>query len=82
MKTLNELSIKSFERGNHKTHLDVCKFLNIVLLLLESTTRVDNTFSGMNHTKNKVQKCMGEQLLNDSLVTFIEKGFFSSMLVY
>jgi hypothetical protein len=47
-----------------------------VLLLPIATASVQRVFSAMNYVKNKLRNNMGEQYLNDCLVTFIEKEFF------
>ena len=47
----------------------------LVLLLPVATASVERAFSAMNFVKNKNN--MEDQYLNDCLVTFIEKDFFS-----
>jgi hypothetical protein len=37
---------------------------------------VERVFSSMNYVKNKLRNRMGDQYLNDCLVTFIEREFF------
>ena len=76
VKTLNELSLKLVETRKHETHSDVYKLLKLVLLLPVTTASVERSFSGMNHIKSKVRNSMGEQLLNDCMISFLEKDLF------
>ncbi|XP_057550558.1 uncharacterized protein LOC130828611 [Amaranthus tricolor] len=76
VKTLNELSLTLVETKKHETHSDVYKLLKLVLLLPVTTTSVERSFSGMYHIKSKVRNRMGEQLLNDCMISFLEKDLF------
>ncbi|KAL4269984.1 hypothetical protein GQ457_HM001740 [Hibiscus cannabinus] len=76
VKNLNELSIKLVETKKHKTHSRVYLLLKLVLLLPVATSTVERAFSPMTTVKNKLRNSMGDQLLNDCLVTFIEKDLF------
>ncbi|CAO2820379.1 unnamed protein product [Amaranthus hypochondriacus] len=76
VKNLNELSIKLVETKKHESHQDVYLLLKLVLLLPVATASVERSFSGMNHIKNKMRNSMGDQLLNDNLVTFLEYDLF------
>lgn len=44
-----------------------------------ATTSVERVFSTMNLVKNKLRNSMGDQILNDCLVTFIERDIFSKV---
>ncbi|KAL4385875.1 hypothetical protein GQ457_09G024380 [Hibiscus cannabinus] len=76
VKNLNELSIKLVETGKHETHSRVYLLLKLVLLLPVATSTVERAFSAMTTVKNKLRNSMEDQLLNDCLVTFIEKDLF------
>ena len=52
------------------------KLLKLVLLLPVTTASVERSFSGMNHIKSKVRNSMGEQLLNDCMISILEKDLF------
>lgn len=52
------------------------RLLKFVLVLPVATATVERVFSIMNHVKNKLRNRMGDQYLNDCLVTFIERQFF------
>jgi hypothetical protein len=54
----------------------VYKLLKLVLVLPVATASVERVFSSMKYVKNKLRNRMGEQYLNDCLVTFLEREFF------
>jgi len=54
-------------------------FLSLVLILPVATARVERVFSTMNFVKNKQRNKMGDEYLNNCLVTFIEREFFSKV---
>ncbi|KAK9699132.1 hypothetical protein RND81_08G155200 [Saponaria officinalis] len=54
----------------HKTHSRVYLFLKLVLFLSVSTSSVEKAFSGMTTGKKKLRVTMGDQLLNDCLVSY------------
>jgi hypothetical protein len=76
VKTIVELSVLLVGTDMHSRYPFVYKLLKLVLLLPIATASVERVFSAMNYVKNKLRNNMGEQYLNDCLVTFIEKEFF------
>ena len=76
VKSLAELSVKLVETKKNIKHDLVYKLLKLVLVLPVATASVERIFSSMNHVKNKLRNRMGDQYLNDCLVTFIERDFF------
>ena len=64
------------ETKMHLRHDVVYKLLKLVLVLPVASASVERIFSAMNYVKNKLRNKMGDQYLNDCLVTFIERGFF------
>jgi len=76
VKSIAELSVLLVETNKHVLHSYVYKLLKLVLLLPVATASVERAFSVMNFIKNKLRNSMGDQYLNDCLVTFIEKQFF------
>ncbi|XP_066333690.1 uncharacterized protein [Miscanthus floridulus] len=76
VKNLNELSIKLVETKKHDRFKQVYLLLKLVLILPIATASVERVFSGMNYVKTKLRNKMGDQYLNDCLVTFIERDFF------
>ncbi|XP_010675554.2 uncharacterized protein LOC104891545 [Beta vulgaris subsp. vulgaris] len=81
VKTLNELSIKLVETKKHETHSKVYLLLKLVLILPVATASVERAFSTMTMIKNKLRNSMGDGLLNDCLVTFLEKDLFCDVEV-
>jgi hypothetical protein len=53
----------------------VYELLKLVLLLPIATTSVERVFSAMIFVKIKLRNKMGDSLLDDRLVTFIEQFF-------
>ncbi|XP_021839078.2 uncharacterized protein [Spinacia oleracea] len=76
LKTINELSMKLVETGKHKTHDRVYLLLKLVLTLPVATASVERVFSGMTQVKDKLRNSMGDQMLNDCLITYLEKDLF------
>ena len=54
----------------------VYEFLKLVLLLPVATASVERVFSAMVFVKTKLRNKMGDSLLDDCLVTFIEQDIF------
>ncbi|GAB2268837.1 hypothetical protein Dimus_038737 [Dionaea muscipula] len=79
LKNIGELSMKLFETKNHVLYSKVYLLLKLVLLLPVETTSVKRAFSSMTFIKNKVCNSIGNQLLNNCLVTYIEKDLFLSI---
>ena len=50
--------------------------IKLVLLLSVATACVERIFSEMTFIKNKLRNKMGDRLLDDCLVTFIERDIF------
>uniref|UniRef100_A0A7N0UR35 HAT C-terminal dimerisation domain-containing protein n=1 Tax=Kalanchoe fedtschenkoi TaxID=63787 RepID=A0A7N0UR35_KALFE len=76
VKDLGGLSCMLVETSKDKTFSYVYLLLKLVLILPVATTSVERVFSGMSFVKSRLRNSMGDQLLNDSLVTFIEKDIF------
>ena len=73
---LSELSIMLVQTKKNLNYAIVYKLLKLVLILSVATASVERVFSSMNYVKNKLRNRMGEQYLNDCLVTFLEREFF------
>ena len=76
MKNLVELSIMLVETKKNLNYDIVYKLLKLVLLLPVETVSVERVFSLMNYVKNKLRNRIGDQYLNNCLVTFLEREFF------
>nr|XP_043609826.1 uncharacterized protein LOC122581642 [Erigeron canadensis] len=77
LKDIRELCRKLVEVNKHGTFDHVYLLIKLVLILPVATASVERAFSAMTYVKNKLRNRMGDQLLNDCLVTFIEKDIFS-----
>ena len=51
----------------------------MVLILPVATASVERVFSSMNYVKNKLRSKMGDEYLNNCLVTFVEREFFNQV---
>ena len=54
-------------------------FMKLALILTMATATVERCFYAMNIIKNIIQNCMGDEWLNDCLVTYIEIDIFDSI---
>lgn len=61
------------ETNKCKTFALVFKLLKLALLLPVATASVERVFSAMKIVKSHLRNKMGDQWLNDRLVTFIER---------
>jgi hypothetical protein len=77
--TLGELSNKLVATNKHGYYGLVYLVLKLILILPVATSSVERVFSALYLVKNKVRNSMSDRLLNDCLVTFIERDIFSSV---
>ncbi|XP_039026246.1 uncharacterized protein LOC120159751 [Hibiscus syriacus] len=73
LKDMGELSMKLVETKKHQVYQQVYLLIKLVLILPVATASVEKTFSKMNIVKNKLRNSIGDQFLNDCLVTYIER---------
>jgi hypothetical protein len=71
-----DLSVKLVETKRHKVYDMVYELLKLVLLLLVATASVERVFSAMVFVKIKLRNKMRDSLLDDCLITFIERDIF------
>ena len=76
---LVDLSIKLVQIGRHIVHHLVYLLLKLVLILPVATANVERAFSAMSIVKSKLRNKMGDSLLDDCLVTYIERDAFSEV---
>ena len=57
----------------------IYSLVTLALILLVATTTVERAFSTMNIIKNRLHKQIGDQWMNDCLVTYIEKDIFKTI---
>ena len=77
LKDVGELSLKLVELKKHTTFDLVYLLIKLVLILPVAMTSVERTFSAMTYVKNKLCNSIGDQFLNDCLVTYVENDVFS-----
>ena len=53
--------------------------MTLALILLVATVTVERAFSTMNIIKNRLHNKIGDQWMNDCLVTYIEKDIFKAI---
>ena len=53
--------------------------MTLALILLVATATVERAFLAMNIIKNRLHNQIGDQLMNDCLVTYIEKDIFKTI---
>ncbi|GFP93199.1 transmembrane protein 258 [Phtheirospermum japonicum] len=73
---LGSLSMMLVEIKKHVTYPAIYLIIKLMLILPVTTASVERVFSGMTYVKNRLRNSMGDQLLNNCLVTFVEKDMF------
>jgi len=73
---LVDLSVKLVQTNRHTLYDMVYLLLKLVLLLPVATASVERVFSAMASVKTKKRNKLGDALLDDCLVTFIERDIF------
>ena len=79
LENLVDLLVKLVEIRRHLVYQFVYMLLKLVLLLPVATANVERAFSAMSLVKNKLRNKMGDGLLDDCLVTYIERDTFSKV---
>ncbi|XP_078162914.1 uncharacterized protein LOC144558081 [Carex rostrata] len=79
LKGIVELSQKMVEKRRHNVYPLVYKLVKLALILPVATASVERVFSAMNYVKNRVRNSMGDQFLNDCLVTYVESELFDEV---
>ncbi|XP_057426221.1 uncharacterized protein LOC130719620 [Lotus japonicus] len=76
---ISDRTIKLVETRKHIVYPMVYLLIELALILPVATTTVESAFSAMNIIKNRMRNRMGDEWLNDCLVTYIEKDVFDSV---
>ncbi|XP_057520895.1 uncharacterized protein LOC130801143 [Amaranthus tricolor] len=76
LKDINSLSMMLVETKRHETFPLIHLLIKLMLILPVATASVERVFSAMTYVKSKLRNSMGDQFMNDCLVTFIEKEVF------
>ncbi|XP_066311430.1 uncharacterized protein [Miscanthus floridulus] len=71
-----DLSVKLVETKRHKVYDMVYLLLKLILLLPVATASVERVFSALVIVKTKTRNMIGDTVLDDCLVTFIERDIF------
>ncbi|KAK1363221.1 zinc finger MYM-type protein 1-like [Heracleum sosnowskyi] len=70
------LAKKMVETGKHLIHRLVYLLVKLAMLLPVATTGVERSFSSMNIVKTRLRNRIGDEWLNDILVTYVECDIF------
>ena len=57
----------------------VYSLVTLALILPVATVTVERAFSAMNIIKNRLRNRIGDQWMNDCLITYIEKNIFKTI---
>jgi hypothetical protein len=79
LKGITDLAEKMVQRRKDETYPLVYLLLTLVLILPVATASVERVFSAMNIVKTRLRNRMGDQLMNDCLISYIEKDIFVSI---
>ncbi|KAM7470081.1 hypothetical protein LguiA_008264 [Lonicera macranthoides] len=76
---IGALAQKMVESGKHIDYPLVFFLMKLALLLPVATASVERTFSAMKIIKNAVRNRVGDEYMNDCLVTYIEQDIFNEI---
>ena len=79
LENLVDLSVKLVETNRHNVYDLVYLLLKMVLLLPVVTASVERAFSDMDFVKTKRRNKMSDTLLDDCLVTFMERDILKDV---
>ena len=78
-KGIGQLVEKMVEMKKNVSYSLVYSLVTLALILLVATPTVERAFSTMNIIKNRLCNKIGDQWMNDCLVTYIEKDIFKTI---
>ena len=70
---------KMVEMKKNVSYPLIYSLVTLALILLVTTATVERAFSTMNIIKNRLCNQIGDQWMNDCLVTYIEKDIFKTI---
>ena len=76
---IGQLVEKMVEMKKNVLYPLVYSLVTLALILLVTTATVERVFSTMNIIKNRLRNQIGDQWMNDCLVTYIEKDIFKTI---
>ena len=79
LKGIGQLAEKMEEMKKDVSHSLVYSLVTLALILLVATATVERAFLAMNIIKNRLHNRIGDQWMNDCLVTYIEKDIFKTI---
>ena len=79
LENLVDLSVKLVETNRHNVYDLVYLLLKMVLLLPVATASAERAFSGTDFVKTKRRNKMSDTLLDDCLVTFMERDILKDV---
>jgi hypothetical protein len=79
LKGISDLSKKLVESKRHIVYLLVYQLLKLAMILPVATATVERSFSAMKIVKTRLRNQLGDEFLNDCLVTYIEKNVFDKV---
>jgi hypothetical protein len=79
LKGIGQLAEKLVEMKKDVVYPLVYSLVTLSLILPVATATVERAFSAMNIVKNRLRNRMGDQWMNDCLITYIEKDIFKTI---
>ena len=76
---IGQLVEKMIEMKKNVSYPLIYLLITLALILLVTTATVERVFSTMNIIKNRLRNQIGDQWMNDCLVTYIEKDKFKTI---
>ena len=76
---IGQLVKKMVEMKKNISYPLVYSLVTLALILLVATATIERAFSTMNIIKNRLHNQIGDQWMNDYLVTYIEKDIFKTI---
>ena len=76
---IGQLVEKIVEMKKNISYPLVYSLVTLTLILLVATITIERVFSTMNIIKNRLCNQIGDQWMNDCLVTYIEKNIFKTI---
>ncbi|KAM5552412.1 zinc finger MYM-type protein 1-like [Rosa sericea] len=79
LKGITDLAQKMVQKKKDVTYPLVYLLLTLALILPVATASVERVFSAMNIVKTRLRSRMGDEFMNDCLISYIEKDIFTSI---
>lgn len=79
IENLSTLALRLVETDFHRIFPLVYRLIELALVLPVATATVERVFSAMKIVKTDLRNRMGDELMNDSLVVYIEKRIFATI---